>query len=81
VGWGCLPGPSFVCPRRCLCSGLHHLFPSSSHGPRTPPHLVNHIKMVVTSAGEWRRWFADVAVCRGCFGGFLGFLHGIVVSG
>ena len=24
VGWGCLPGPSLVCPHRRSRSGLHH---------------------------------------------------------
>jgi hypothetical protein len=32
VGWGCLPRPSFVCPRCHLHSELLHPFPSTGHG-------------------------------------------------
>ena len=39
VGWRCLPGPSFVCPRRRSRSGLHLPRPCFGHGcsdPSTP---------------------------------------------
>ena len=36
VGWGCLPGPSFVCPRCHSHSELLHPFSSSGHGHSNP---------------------------------------------
>ena len=53
MGWGGLPGPSFVCPRRCSRSGLHHRLPSSGHG-RSDPSTLFSGRFVVECVGGGR---------------------------
>jgi hypothetical protein len=54
VGWGGLPGPSFVCPHRCSRSGLPHPFPSSDYGHFGPVDAV--FGAFRRRIGGWRGW-------------------------